>query len=168
MGNHGNDVYWFRPPKPGVELIALIDVLSKHWARCMVVSTTKQKIAALPMRQYLACLPTRVARRVFQSCLSTMTSNRALKKHFAWDEQAVRKSHTLISASLLATAQFELSMYPHRLVLFGLAHTRTGPLCHHPCICVLAQAHIVVAYACVCLQRLTLSPLVLLRLYKLK
>ena len=56
-------------------------------------------------------LPTRVARRVFQSCLSTMTSNTTLKKHFAWDEQAVRNSHTLVSASLLANAQFELSMY---------------------------------------------------------
>ena len=98
-------------PKPGVELTALIDVLSKHRAQCMVVSTTRKKIAASPVRQYLACLPTRVARRVFQSCLSTMTSNTTLKKHFAWDEQAVQNSHALISASILATAQFELSMY---------------------------------------------------------
>ena len=50
VGSHGNDAYWFRPPTPGVDLIALIDFLSKHQAQCMVVSTTKPKIAALPVR----------------------------------------------------------------------------------------------------------------------
>ena len=40
-----------------------------------------------------------------------MTSNTALKKHFVWNEKPVWNAHTLVSTSLLATAQFEMSMY---------------------------------------------------------
>ena len=51
VGMHGNDVYWFCPPQPGVELSALIDVLSQHRAQSMAVATTKEKIAALAVHQ---------------------------------------------------------------------------------------------------------------------
>ena len=98
-------MYQYRPLKPGVELSALIDLSSKHRAHVQAAATSREKVVAFHVCQYLQCWPTRVARRMLQSYLSMLTSDSPFKKGLLRKEWCIRDAHSLVGASLLASEQ---------------------------------------------------------------